>query len=165
MSPDLVSTWSAAATTSSGPMSTSTGWPRDWRSAVAVARSGDRRAGDADRSPDAGLLKALRPRRNPRPTSYTPGDTGRVLNQYGHAVGPGLDRWGEDGYLSADGHIQVADAALVALGLPPLSQTGCPCPQAGSGRWNCGATLRRERTHAAPWVERRGASIHHSGMR
>ncbi len=111
---------------------------------------------------DAGLFKALRPRHAIHTANLftIAGRHGaRVLNLWGMRSVRDWRMWGEDRiHLSTLGHIRVADAALVALGLPPADPDwDVPLPaQARAARTDeLREHLAWARTHAAPWVERR----------
>lgn len=82
-----------------------------------------------------------------------------VLNLWGMRSIRDWRMWGEDRiHLNSEGHHRVTSAALIALGLPPLSPDWDePLPPASrSARTE---ELREHaawvRVHAAPWVERR----------
>lgn len=111
---------------------------------------------------DAGLFKALRPRHAIHTANLftIAGRHGaHVLNLWGMRSVRDWRMWGEDRiHLSTDGHIRVADAALVALGLPPLDpdwDVPLPAQARGARTVELREHLAWARTHAAPWVERR----------
>ncbi|MBK6886661.1 MAG: SGNH/GDSL hydrolase family protein [Tetrasphaera sp.] len=111
---------------------------------------------------DAGLFKALRPRHALHTANLftiAARHGAHVLNLWGIRSVRDWRMWGEDRiHLSTEGHIRVADAALVALGLPPVDpdwdRPMDPQPPAARAE-QLRQHLDWARTHAAPWVERR----------
>lgn len=111
---------------------------------------------------DAGLFKPLRGRHAVHTANlFTIAQRHgcSVLNLWGLRSIRDWRMWGEDRiHLSTEGHQRVADAALVALGLPPRDRSyDVPLPPADpSAR---AAELRQHaewvKVHAAPWVQRR----------
>ncbi|CCI53347.1 SGNH/GDSL hydrolase family protein [Nostocoides jenkinsii] len=111
---------------------------------------------------DAGLFAALRGRHAVHTANlFTIAERhgAHVLNLWGMRSVRDWRMWGEDRiHLSTAGHKRVAEAALVALGLPPTSpdwdEPLPPLPSAARVA-QVRDHLAWARTHAAPWVERR----------
>lgn len=111
---------------------------------------------------DAGLFKPLRGRHGIHTANLftiAARHGASVLNLWGMASIRDWRMWGEDRiHLNTPGHIRVADAALVALGLPPTDPDwDVPLPPAD--RAARAHELREHadwvKVHAAPWVQRR----------
>ena len=110
----------------------------------------------------AGMFKALRPRHAIHAANLftiAQNHGASIINLWGIAATQDWRMWGEDRiHPSSMGHERIAQAALLALGLPETDPDWrIPLPPADR------ATRREElrehatwaRTHAAPWVQRR----------
>lgn len=111
---------------------------------------------------DAGLFKALRGRHaihSANVFTIAQRHGAFVLNLWGVRSIRDWRMWGEDRiHLNTAGHTRVADAALVALGLPPTDPDwDVPLPPATKAARADELRQHAEwvKVHAAPWVERR----------
>ena len=165
LQPDLVSAWSAAATTSCAPRPTSTASPPGSRPPSSrIRRDGAdvlwRRPTDPA---DAPLVKATaRPARDPHRQHLlaSPSRNGaHVINQWGLDALRDWRMWSEDRiHMTTEGHRRVALAALAALGHTPTeADWATPCLRAdrGTRREELRGHAAWARTYAGPWVQRR----------
>ncbi|MEI2778973.1 MAG: SGNH/GDSL hydrolase family protein [Tetrasphaera sp.] len=111
---------------------------------------------------DSGLFKALRARHAIHTANlFTIAQRhgAHVLNLWGIGSVQDWRMWGEDRiHLTSEGHRRVANAALVALGLPPADpewDVPLPAAPAQTRVAQLRGHLAWARTYAGPWVQRR----------
>lgn len=111
---------------------------------------------------DAGLFKPLRARHAIHTAdlfTIAARHGAHVLNLWGLTAIQDWRMWGEDRiHLNSLGHQRVTSAALVALGLAPLTadwQEPLPPADRGARAAELKAHAEWVRVHAAPWVQRR----------